>query len=150
MIEVVCVITEWAKRRGKSRLVFGWYRQRRSSPRPQAGSWEFLAFTIGIVCVITEWENVGEKAGSYSVDMDTGVPLGGHSVRDEHHIVVGYSVAGIFASSEHCVFDIARAFLAGLGLCANLFCRRRLALALPVMLRSNSPRRFCPWSPCFW
>jgi hypothetical protein len=93
--------------------------------------------------------NVGEKAGSYSADMYTEAPQGGHCVRDEHHIVVGYLAAGVFASSEHCVFDIARAFLTGLGLSANLFPRRRLALALPVMLRSNSPRRFRYWSPCF-
>ena len=97
--------------------------------------------------MITEWANVGEKAGAYSADRDTGAPLGGHSVLDEHHIVVGYSAAGVFASSEHCVFDIARAFLTGLGLSQNLFSRSRLALALPVMLRSNSLHLFWPWSP---
>jgi hypothetical protein len=85
--------------------------------------------------------------------MDTGAPLGGHSGRHEHLIVVGYSAAGAFASHQHYIFDIARAFLAGLSLSAKLFSWRRMGLALPATHASNSPhspRCFWPWSPCFW
>jgi len=84
------------------------------------------------------------KAGSYSADMDQApywvailVAMNIMLLSDIRQLVPS-SATGI------CVFDIARAFLAGLR------CRRRMRLARPATHGSNSPRCFWPWLPCFW